>query len=84
MADNNTSDRGRARPMIPGERRIVAKRIEGGPLEGQWGVYDRTIASWPVEVPGFGPVPDSFPTEGKADAVAQALEAHYANVPVAP
>lgn len=70
--------------MNPAEQRIVAKQYGRADRVGQWGIYDRARGSWPMNVPGFGPVPDSFPNEAAAVRAAADLESFYANVPVAP
>ena len=61
--------------------RFVAMRYGGASdRKGQWAVYDVERASYPGLVPGFGPVPDSFPSQGAAAAFAQKLADHYAGV----
>ncbi len=70
--------------MNPAEQRIVAKQYGRADRMGQWGVYDRERGSWPMNVPRYGPIPDSFPNEAAAVAAAAALNEFYATVPVAP
>lgn len=65
-------------------QRFVAKPYGAGKQQA-WGVYDTFRGSWPVQLPGYGPVAGGFATERDAQAEAARLElARDAHLPTRP